>query len=64
MALHETSHALDHSKHNDKDSESHGEKWEKIFKTLLIKAAELGYLDRDKIKFDINLFKNKINTFH
>lgn len=51
MALHETSHALDHSSHS---KDSHGEKWERIFKKLLLTAADLGYLKYEGLKFDPN----------
>lgn len=47
MALHETSHALDNKVHNE---ESHNEEWEKTFKTLLLKASSLGYIDQNKLK--------------
>ena len=46
MGLHEAAHVV-----NVYSKDSHDEVWKNLFKSLLVKATELGYLDKNLLRF-------------
>lgn len=44
MSLHEVAHLLTQTEHQGSEEDAHGPAWEAVFKVLLNKAKELGYL--------------------